>query len=170
MKNLFFPLLVIFTLFSCTEEQKTVKTTVKAVDFSEKYLTLTDTSLQKGETYLSIYPAIYNKASKKTMDLTSTVSMRNPNKADSVYITGITFYDTKGNVLKNYIEQPIFLGPMETLEIIIDDTKKELVTGSNFLFEWSVGENTIEPLFEGVMISTYGQQGLSFTTKGHRIK
>ena len=37
-------------------------------------------------------------------------------------------------------------------------------TGSNFLFEWAIPRNCPEPLFEGVMNSTMGQQGLSFTT------
>jgi len=43
-------------------------------------------------------------------------------------------------------------------------------TGSNFIFEWQAPKNCPEPLFEGVMNSTVGQQGLSFTTQSRRIK
>mgnify|MGYP003503436325 CR=1 FL=1 len=43
-------------------------------------------------------------------------------------------------------------------------------TGANFLFNWRIHSPENEPLFDGVMISTSGQQGLSFATKGHRIK
>ena len=58
---------------------------------------------------------------------------------------------------------------METAEIVIDEIDKEGGTGANFLFEWKVTKNTNEPFFEGIMISTSGQQGLSFTTQGRRI-
>ena len=58
---------------------------------------------------------------------------------------------------------------METVEIIIDEIDKEGGTGANFLMEWKINQTSNEPLFEGVMISTSGQQGLSFTTHGIKI-
>jgi len=36
-------------------------------------------------------------------------------------------------------------------------------------FDWKVKKQTPEPLFEGIMISTSGSHGLSFTTQGKRI-
>ncbi|MBK3517038.1 DUF3124 domain-containing protein [Carboxylicivirga marina] len=39
---------------------------------------------------------------------------------------------------------------------------------NHFLFDWSATHQSIEPLFEAVMISTTGQQGISFVTKGIR--
>ncbi|MEX0363512.1 MAG: DUF3124 domain-containing protein, partial [Allomuricauda sp.] len=43
-------------------------------------------------------------------------------------------------------------------------------TGSNFIFEWKIPRNCPEPLIEGIMSSTMGQQGLSFTTQAKRIE
>ena len=59
---------------------------------------------------------------------------------------------------------------METTEAIIEEIDVAGGTGSNFIFEWKKDKNTPEPLFEGIMNSTLGQQGLSFTTIGKRIK
>jgi len=59
---------------------------------------------------------------------------------------------------------------LETVEIVIDQEDQTGGTGANFIFYWRTCSKKIEPLFEGVMISTYGQQGLSFTTQGKRIK
>jgi len=59
---------------------------------------------------------------------------------------------------------------METVEIVIDEKDQEGGTGANFLFDWSIKPNSHEPYFEGVMISTSGQQGLSFTTEGKRVE
>ncbi|MEH6514030.1 MAG: DUF3124 domain-containing protein, partial [Maribacter arcticus] len=60
--------------------------------------------------------------------------------------------------------------PLETTAIIIDEMDVEGGTGSNFIFEWKSPIGSPEPLFEGVMNSTVGQQGLSFTTQSRRIK
>lgn len=126
-------------------------------------------SLKSGSTYLSVYSQIYSRSEHRTQDLTATVSMRNINVADTIFILKATYFDTKGNEIRNYINKPIFLGPMETVEIVIDEIDKEGGTGANFLFDWKMAKNVNEPFFEAVMISTSGQQGLSFTTQGRRI-
>ena len=59
---------------------------------------------------------------------------------------------------------------METVEIVIDEMDEQGGTGANFMFDWAMKKTSNEPLFEGVMISTSGQQGLSFTTQGRKIK
>jgi hypothetical protein len=59
---------------------------------------------------------------------------------------------------------------LETAEIIIDEVDDSGGTGSNFIFEWKIPQNCQAPLFEGVMSSTMGQQGLSFTTEAKRIE
>ena len=58
---------------------------------------------------------------------------------------------------------------METVEIVIDESDKEGGTGANFLFNWSIKPNSTEPFFESVMLSTSGQQGISFTTQGKTV-
>ncbi|SMD34618.1 Protein of unknown function [Reichenbachiella faecimaris] len=127
-------------------------------------------SLVAGETYLSIYSQIYSSKEKRTHDLTATVSARNTNILDSVYIEKVEYYDTSGQLIKTYIDQPVFIAPMETVEIVLSEDDLQGGTGANFLFYWKKKERTPEPYFEGVMISTSGQQGISFTTQGRRIK
>lgn len=127
-------------------------------------------SLSFGKTYLSIYSQIYSLTEHRTHDLTATVSMRNTSTVDTVYVLSATYYDTKGEALRSYFSSPIFLLPMETVEIVIDEEDKTGGTGANFLFEWKVEPLADPPFFEGVMISTSGQQGLSFTTQGISAK
>lgn len=127
-------------------------------------------SLEFGETYLSVYSEIYMLSEVRTYDLTVTVSMRNTNKRDTIYMKSAEYYDTKGNLIRNYFEQPIFIAPMETVEIVIDENDRTGGTGANFMFDWWIKPGTHEPLFEGVMISTSGQQGLSFVTHGKRVE
>lgn len=126
-------------------------------------------SLEYGKTYLSIYSQIYSINQEKKHNLTVLVSMRNTSDLDTIYVLNAKYYDTHGKTVRAYFDHPIYLAPMETIEIIIDEIDVTGGTGSNFTFEWKVPEGCTEPLFEGVMNSTMGQQGLSFITQGVRI-
>ena len=90
-------------------------------------------------------------------------------KEDSIYIHHAEYYNTHGELIRSYFEEPIYLSPLETVEIVIDEKDKEGGTGANFIFDWASTSEENEPFFEAVMISTAGQQGLSFTTEGKRI-
>ena len=95
--------------------------------------------------------------------------MRNTN-VDTVFITSAKYYNTHGDLVRTYFEHPIQLHAMETVEIIIAEVDREGGTGGNLIFDWAIPNNDSMPLFEAVMISTSGQQGLSFRTEGMRIK
>lgn len=123
-------------------------------------------SLAHGSTYLSIYSEIYDRNMQITHPLTATVSMRNKSSSDSVYIHRADYYSTDGRLIRTYFDYPIFIRPLETIEIVIDQSDKEGGTGANFIFDWYTRKGALEPYFEAVMISTTGQQGISFTTQG----
>ena len=126
-------------------------------------------SLPVGKTYLSVYSHIYHIHEHRTYDLTVTVSIRNVSVTDSVYILSAEYFNTKGEKIRDYFKAPIYLTPMETVEIVINEADKEGGSGANFIFDWAVKNIKNPPLFEAVMISTYGQQGLSFSTRGVRV-
>lgn len=164
--------LAILTLFvlllSCEEKPK--MSSINQVDWENRYgePTVND-SLTHGSTYLSVYSEIYSRSDQRTHNLTATVSMRNTSKTDTIYIKKAEYFDTHGSSLRTYFEKTIFIAPMATVEIIIDEKDESGGTGANFIFEWITMSGSNEPLFEAVMISTTGQQGLSFSTQGQRL-
>ena len=123
-------------------------------------------SLVFGKTYLSVYSEIYSLSEKVTRTLTATVSMRNINVSDTIYILNTTYYNTKGETVRTYFNKPIFLKPMETVEIIIDNHDLEGGTGANFVFDWKIKPGSEKPFFEAVMISNMQGYSISFTTQG----
>lgn len=163
-------LIVCLFLYSCAPEKKEQKP-IPILDWSDKTTTIKQTdSLRHGTSYLSVYSQIYSYTAHTSLDLTATVSIRNTSVTDSVYLLKANYYDTEGNAIQSYINEPISLKSMETLEIVIAEFDKKGGTGANFIFEWATKPSTSEPIFEAVMISTYGQQGLSFMTHGKRIE
>ena len=127
-------------------------------------------SLEEGSTYLPVYSEIYQRNQNFTFDLTATVSIRNISLNDTIYVKSANYYNTHGELIRKYLTTPVFVRPMETIEIVVNEDDKEGGTGANFVFEWAMKKQALEPFFEAVMISTTGQQGLSFTTRGIRKK
>lgn len=160
-------LLLIFT--SC--EKKKALSSLNPVNWEKRIVTTTlSDSLVNASTYLSVYSQIYSLSEHLTHNLTATISIRNTSRTDTLYITKAEYFNTHGKHIRTYISQPIFLIPLETIAIVIDEQDKEGGTGANFIVDWKTKQDTSEPLFEGIMISTSGQQGLSFTTQGKRTR
>ncbi len=160
------PLLLLLLTLGCSE-QRPAEFEVDQENWSGRKASISAAdSLLTGVTYLSSYSQIYVKSASRKFSLTGTISMRNVNPADTVYLQQATYYDTKGAVVRNYVNSPVYIAPMETVEIIINDDDTTGGTGDNFVFTWSKPPGAHDPFFEGVFISTYGQQGISFTTRG----
>jgi len=127
-------------------------------------------SLSYGKTYLSVYSQIYSLSEHKTQGLTAMISMRNTSETDTIFLLRAEYFDTQGVSVKSYFDAPVYLLPMETVEIVIEEKDNSGGTGSNFIFEWQIPKHCPEPFFEGVMSSVLSQQGLSFTTQGIRVE
>lgn len=163
-------LFIITLIFSC-EDSNTNISSINPENWANRTINLKKSdSLISGKTYLSIYSQIYSQSEHKTHNLTAMVSLRNTSTKDTIYLLKAEYFDTRGTSVRTYFKQSIYLAPLETTEIIIDEKDISGGTGSNFIFDWKIPKNCTEPLFEGIMNSTMGQQGLSFVTQGHRIE
>lgn len=169
MKRFLYTLFLSLFFINCGEENSTVSS-IDPVHWEQRRAVLSEKdSLETGRTYLAIYSQIYSLSEHKTHNLTAMVSLRNMSVEDSIYITASHYYDTHGTLIRTYFDKPVYIAPLETLEIVIDEMDTSGGTGANFIFDWKIPSGVPEPLFEGVMSSTTSQQGLSFITEGKRI-
>ena len=168
MRYLLSILALSFLVISCAEQKEEKKP--ETVNKEERKATINPSdSLSYGKSYLPVYSQIYHHKVQETVDLTITVSLKNISPKDSIYIINADLYDTSGESVRQFLEYPVFLKPLETVEVVIEELNQEGGTGGNFIFEWAVKDEKNPPLFEAVMISTLGQQGISFTTRAERI-
>lgn len=169
MKKIAVLLIVFMGIVSCEKEVKL--SSLDPVIWKNRAAQISPKdSLESGETYLSIYSQIYNRNEREKHNLTAVASLRNTSSTDTVYMNKAVYYDGHGKAIRTYFDYPIYLAPMETVEIVIDEIDVEGGTGSNFIFDWKKSKSTTEPLFEGVMTSVMSQQGLSLITQGTRLK
>ncbi|MEM6963229.1 MAG: DUF3124 domain-containing protein [Bacteroidota bacterium] len=119
--------------------------------------------------YVPIYSSIYSQTKDESFLLTATLSIRNTSMSDSMYIQAIDYYNTKGDLVRKYTENTLFLKPLESIDYVIDEADESGGTGANFIIIWSAKDDRLKPVFEAIMISTRGQQGISFTASGISI-
>lgn len=169
MRKTFYIIICCALFIACKTENGTLSTQHKVDWESKKYTDGLSDTLESGTSYLSVYSSIYSLSEDQTHNLTATVSIRNTSDTDSLFLTKAAYYNTKGELLRNYVESPVFLLPLETIEIIIASKDDTGGTGANFIFDWKKKSATSAPIFEGIMISTSGSQGISFTTTGKRL-
>jgi hypothetical protein len=168
MKRFLLIFLCCYSIISCEEPKES--TNFNPINWKNRAVKLVESdSLNKGQSYLSVYSQIYSITEHRTIKLTVTVSLRNVSTVHDIYLLKANYYNTKGDLIRTYFDEPIALKPLETIEIIIDEKDKHGGSGANFVFDWALMDNDHEPFFEAVMISTSGQQGISFTTKGIKL-
>lgn len=130
----------------------------------------TDLDLVTGQVvYVPAYSEIYTRGDGQTIDLAITLSVRNTDLEHPILVTVIRYYDTNGNLVKDYLERPVQLGPLASSHVIIDPTDDTGGVGANFIVEWGAEATVHEPVIEAVMINTASQQGLSLISPGRVI-
>ena len=120
-------------------------------------------------TYVPIYSDIYTQTTNIQINLTATLSLRNTSFKHSLYISEVDYYNSAGELDKNFAEKPIELKPMQSIEYVIEEEDISGGTGANFIIIWAAKSKRVTPLFEAVMISTQNRQGISFTSRGISI-
>jgi len=127
--------------------------------------------LSKGQTvYVPVYSHIYSGDREHPFDLTATLSVRNTDPKHNITILSVDYYDSKGKLLKQYIENPVILKPLATSRYIIKESDKSGGSGANFLVKWKSDVKINSPIIESIMIGTKTQQGISFISRGRVIQ
>jgi hypothetical protein len=121
--------------------------------------------------YVPVYSSIYLglDVRLRTVDLTATVSVRNVSSQYALVLNFARYYDSAGKHVRNYLEGPGELGPLATVEFVVQRADAAGGPGANFLIEWVGPAQIDEPLIEAVMIGQSGNAGISFTSQGRVV-
>jgi hypothetical protein len=163
MKTRLFLFIGLAVLISCSQNK--APETKHHSDFH--FATVDKTTFEKTEqVYIPIYSDIYFVDSKHTFSLTATLSIRNTSFKDSIYVFAIDYYNSGGEKVRRYNESTLLVKPMESIEFVVENKDDTGGVGANFVVEWGAKPEAQKPFFQGIMIGTTGQQGISFTTEG----
>lgn len=127
--------------------------------------------MSKGQTvYVPIYSHIYSGDREHPFYLAATLSVRNTDPKHAITILSVDYYDSKGKLLRPYLENPIIINPFATTRYIIKESDKSGGSGANFIVKWKSDAKINSPIIESIMIGTKTQQGISFISRGRVIQ
>ena len=120
--------------------------------------------------FVPLYSHIYadERYKDKPFALTATLSIRNTDRRNSIILESVDYYDSEGNLLRNYLERPTALAPLVSVRYIVRESDKG-GSGAKFLVRWKSKKPVSAPIVESVMIGTKMQQGISFISQGRVI-
>jgi len=145
------------------EKLKYIPPQTKAAEISPK-------SVVAGQmVYVPVYSHIYAKGGKPFL-LEATLSVRNSDPNEDITIASVRYYDTNGNLIKDYLEKPMLLKPLGTSEFLVAQKEIEGGSGANFIVEWISDTKVNKPVIEAVMIGIEGQTSISFVRTGIAIE
>ncbi len=166
-------LLIVIIFSGCHLSEKKAENEIKRSHPSHVYnfVEIDTSQLKYFETdYLPVYSDIYYQDGTRRFPITATISIRNTSMSDSAFILSARYHDSYGKVLHSYLDSALLLSPLESIELVVEEEENKGGAGANFLINWGASKYTDQLLIQSVMISTYGQQGVSFLSDAKVIK
>lgn len=171
-KIIFICCYLLFYLFSCTNPDPNLN---KKGEDELKVLEVA-TNINKEEIefqevfYVPIYSDIYADHQNQKILLAATLSIRNTSYDDSLFISKIDYFNTQGDLVRSYIDNPIGLSPMATINYVIEKDDDTGGSGANFIVGISSKGKNVSPLIQAIMVGHTGNKGFTFATDGYPIK
>lgn len=115
---------------------------------------------------MPVYSDIYHQSGEQRFLLTATLSIRNTSVQDSLYVDRVDYYNSEGVMQRAYLSRTISIGPLASVEFVVENTEAEGGAGANFIVHWAGDNPRLRPIIQSVMIGTTSQQGISFVVEG----
>ncbi|MBI1356574.1 MAG: DUF3124 domain-containing protein [Acidobacteria bacterium] len=124
----------------------------------------------KGETYVPVYSNIYWGRTDSVTELSATLSVRNADQKRPLTLTRVDYYDSRGKLIRQYLDAPVELEAMGTVEWVIEQRDTEGGSGANFVVGWGAPGAVAKPVMESIMLGHIGSFGISFVSEGRPIE
>jgi len=129
-----------------------------------------DLRIVTGQTlYVPAYSEVLLGNDTRTHELVVTLAVHNTAFDAPIIIQSVRYYDTNGELVRNYVDDPIEVSPLATTGFLVEARDTSGGWGSNFIVEWVAEEPVSEPIVEAIMVSKSGSQGISMISLGRVI-
>lgn len=163
--NVFF--ILVLVLYGCIESNPNESAEAVVESQTVNYVgeRKIDSTMTQQKIYVPIYSDIYQKSRTVSTLLTATLSIRNTSEKDSLFLSRVDYFNTKGDLVRNYLKNDIYLQPLETIDYVIEERDTLGGSGANFIVQW-YGTKHLTPVIQAVMVGGLASRVFSFTTEG----
>ncbi len=164
MSRNFVWLVIALCLGACTN---TLPAASQAVVGNARPITARNLQIVAGQTlYVPAYSEIFSGVADQTIQMGVTLTIHNTDLAKPIIVKTVRYYNTDGQLIRDYVEEAVEVAPLATIGFIIPENDLSGGWGANFIVEWGAEEAVYEPIVEAIMVSTKGAQGISFISQG----
>lgn len=133
-------------------------------------INVTDLNIVSGQVvFVPAYSEIAWVNAATTIELTATLAIHNTDPNNAIIIRSVRYYDTNGNLVKDFVTSPVSLSPLATTGFVVAAGEAGGGWGTNFLVAWGAETAVYEPVIEAVMVSRQGNEGISFISEGRVV-
>lgn len=163
---------VSLALFGCSGESGDARVQGSAAVRLQRHSTPLPEPTIRRTVYVPVYSNIYLGLDirQQVVELAATVSIRNVSARYPIVLNFVRYYDSGGKLVREHLDGPGELGPLATVEFVVQRADTAGGPGANFLVQWMGQSDVDEPLIEAVMIGQSGNAGISFTSAGRVVK
>lgn len=112
--------------------------------------------------YVPAYSHIYIRDAQRSMNLATTLSIRNTSLDTPLRLSSIEYYDSSGERVRSYLDTTRTLGPLGSTYVVVETDDIRGGVGANFIVRWHAQTPVPPPVVETVMITTASTLGISF--------
>ena len=116
--------------------------------------------------YVPIYSHIYILNGTRPLNLAATLSVRSTDFSDSIFVFNVDYYNSKGQLVKKYLNKTLLLKPMHSAEFVVEEWNTEGGAGAYFIINSSTTKSKFNMLVQAVMVSQASSLGITFKTEG----
>ena len=140
------------------------------IEINDEVVSLDDVEVVTGQTiFVPAYSEIFFEDTERTWDFAVTLAVHNTDLDESIILKSVRYYDTNGQLVKDFLAEPIRLDKLVTRGYLVGRSDNRGGIGANFVVEWVADTDVTAPVVEAVLISATGTQGLSLITPGRVI-
>jgi hypothetical protein len=94
-----------------------------------------------------------------------TIVIHNTDPDHAINIVKMDFYNSSGELVKKYLQQPLKLNPSAGTRIHLKNALSgQEGTAAHFIIQWQAETRVVEPLVTGLMLGSRGTRGYSLAT------
>lgn len=120
--------------------------------------------------FVPAYSEVFHGDREDVLQMGLTLAIHNTDGDNPIIIQSVRYYNTDGDLIREFIDQPVQLNPMATAAFVIDASDTSGGYGANFLVEWGAEQPVYEPVIEALMVNTTMATGVSFLSPGRVLR
>lgn len=120
--------------------------------------------------YVPAYSHIYIRDAQRSMNLATTLSIRNTSPNRPLVLSTIDYYDSNGEHVRAYLDTTRTLEPLASTYVVVETDDIRGGVGANFILRWHADRPVSPPVVETVMITGANTQGISFRSTARVLR